>query len=199
MQFLRANDIFWLTYNYAGLSKEGSHHLGWIYKEIKQVYDCCEKDIQNEIIERDTNGDYNGEVNAVLFPETLMLLSDFDPKGWALRFEHIVSMSPLKYRPANMLWAQVLLLDVAIHYLVRKGWREEDAPSFKVWNKETIAVVQAVVESWKDGPTSGHREVASAANGGPSSGEIHRPEDNIASSKTVHNQSQNTQLQFSST
>src|SRR5271168_4989476 len=49
LNFVRANSTFWLAFNYVGLSQRDGRY-GWIYNEIKEVYDSCEEDLQKDLL-----------------------------------------------------------------------------------------------------------------------------------------------------
>jgi hypothetical protein len=57
-------------------------------------------------------------------------------------------MQLLKFRPHNMVWTQILLLDVAIHFLVRGGFYDEHREGYDFWTKEVVAVFNAIVNVW---------------------------------------------------
>ena len=125
---------------------------GWIHQDIQEVYDTLDAPIQNDIIIKDAEGNPTGEVRAILFPDSLLLLDNFNPNDWAATIESILVMAVGEYNPVNMLWAQVLLLDVSIHYLVRGGWTEGGSDAYEIWSKETCAVYSAVVDAWSTEP-----------------------------------------------
>lgn len=130
MDFHRSSDPFWYTYNEAGQSSNCTY--GWIYKDTKEVYDSCQKEIQDELILREADGNYTGDVRAVLIPDAAALLENFDPKSWAAKMESFVALSIVAFRPTNLLWVQIVLLDVGIHFLVRKGWYEGHDEGFNL-------------------------------------------------------------------
>jgi hypothetical protein len=145
--FIRSRDSFWFSYDYVGLN--GPDFLfGWIYHGAKEVYDSCQPPLQNELIVRGENGQYTGDVNAVLFPETFTLLGNFNPIDWAAKIESVLAFSPVRFRVTNLLWTQVVLLDVVIHFLIRGGWHEGPSKEYDIWTKEVTAVINAIVESW---------------------------------------------------
>jgi hypothetical protein len=150
LNFIRADSTFWLCFNYVGLTPRDGR-CGWIYIDTKEFYDSCEKDLQNDLLPRGDDGNCTGEVRAVLFPDTFALLRNFNPKDWAAAIENILVSSPVRLQPVNMLCAQVVLLDISIHYLLRRGWFEGSPTAYKMWNKETVAVINAIVESWSNG------------------------------------------------
>src|SRR5438034_1795817 len=82
MEFVRPRDVFWLSFNYRGLSGHDGRG-GWIYKDVKEVYDACGTELQDQNILRDGEGNYSGEVGCVLFPDTFTLLEKLQPREWA--------------------------------------------------------------------------------------------------------------------
>jgi hypothetical protein len=142
--FLREIGAFWLSHNYVGLSEGKS---GWIHRQIHRAYDILDKSIQDQILIKDANGIPTGDVKVAIFPDTLVLLDKFRPAEWAAKIESILVVAVGEYRPVNMLWAQIIILDISIHYLVRGGWTQTDE-EFQLWSKETIAVFNAVIDSW---------------------------------------------------
>ncbi|KAB8067021.1 hypothetical protein BDV29DRAFT_163927 [Aspergillus leporis] len=149
LQFVRSRDSHWLTRDYIGLSHD-DRRLGWIYGDIAGVYHKCDSEVQRGLIERGPEANPSSKVNAVLFPDALALLKDFNPKHWALRLENILSLSALNFHAPNLLWAQIALLDVTIHYLIHTRWHEPHEDPYTLWNNQTVAVIQAVTNSWKD-------------------------------------------------
>jgi hypothetical protein len=70
--------------------------------------------------------------------------------------------SPVYSRPQNMIWAQIMILDVFIHFLIHGGWlakymaKEERAKEGKAehergkdeWGEKPFAVLAGIVNSW---------------------------------------------------
>lgn len=151
LQFVRSTDTFWYSFNYVGMSPR--YFLwSWMFDEIKEVFDTLHEQEQDKIIVRE-DGKHTGDVNIVLFSDCDSLLHNFKPRDWSAKIERIISLSMVKYRPINMVWAQILILDVAIHFLVRGGWYEGPAEGYNVATDEVAAVVAAVVDSWQGANT----------------------------------------------
>jgi hypothetical protein len=107
--FFRSGDTYWITKANIRVPHE-DRRLSWVNEEVSQVYFWCNSELQNEILEEDSEGNNSGKVNAVLFSDALALLMVFNPKDWALREEKFLSLSPSKFHAPNLLWAQVGLL-----------------------------------------------------------------------------------------
>lgn len=158
--FVRPHGTFWYSYNYIGM--EGRlWQWGWILQETKGIYDCLKKEDQDDLILRGPDGNYTGDVQPVIFTECYALLQQFNPREWAAKIDRIVMMQLLKFRPNNMIWTQILLLDVAIHFLVRGGFSQGRSGSYDLWTKEVVAVFNAIVHVWD--PTAEEQVAAEAA------------------------------------
>lgn len=128
-----------------------------MFQETKEVFDSLDEKEQDKIIIRQ-DGQHTGDVNIVLFSDCDSLLHNFKPRDWSAKIERIIALSMVKYRPVNMVWAQILILDVAIHFLVRGGWYEGPTEGYNVATDEVAAVVAAVVDSWQGTDTEAESE-----------------------------------------
>lgn len=152
LPFVRRKDTFWYSYS-VGMAK-GTCQCGWILNETKQVYQSLKEECQNEIILRDEKGNYTGDAQPVIFTECHALLERFNPREWASNLERVVKINNLKhlglirFRPHNMVWAQIVLLDVAIHFLVRGGFYTGPPEMYNLWPKEVVAVFNAIIGMW---------------------------------------------------
>jgi hypothetical protein len=124
-----------------------SWHCGWIFQEKYRLFSLLDEASQDEIIPTE-GGEYTGDVHPVLFTECYALLRKFNPRRWAANIEKVVSTKLHYFRPQNMIWAQIMLLDIAIHVLVRGGFYHGHKEGYDIWTKEVVAVIQAVVDSW---------------------------------------------------
>ena len=145
--FVRSRDAFWYSFNYIGMAG-GGWQWGWILQETKEIYDCLNPEDQDDLILRGPDGEYTGDVKPVILTECYALIQQFNPREWAAKIERIVTMQLLKFRPHNMVWTQILLLDVAIHFLVRGGFYDEHREGYDFWTKEVVAVFNAIVNVW---------------------------------------------------
>jgi hypothetical protein len=151
LPFVRSKDLFWIALGYVGMGRDAgknTYKFGWIFQETKDVYDSLEPTEQDELIIRH-DGSHTRDVNLVLFTECYSLLEQFNPKRWAAKIEKDVSLTMVDFRPTNLLWAQVLLLDVAIQFLIRGQWHSGDTVGYDIWTKEVVAVITALVNSWE--------------------------------------------------
>lgn len=146
LMFVRSRDSFWFSFNYVGVS-DRTFELGWIFRETRHVYNKLPPAQQDEIIERQ-DGEYTGDVYAVLISECSALVQRFNPRDWADKIEKIVSLQNITFRPQNLLWTQILLIDIAIHFFVRGGFYEGHTEGYDLWTKEVVAVLSATVHSW---------------------------------------------------
>ncbi|KAJ4202015.1 hypothetical protein NW759_015483 [Fusarium solani] len=156
LQFVRSKDTFWYSFNYVGMSPR--YFLwSWMFQETKEVFDTLDEKEQDKIVIRQ-DGQHTGDVNIVLFSDCDSLLHNFKPRDWSAKIERIIALSMVKYRPVNMVWAQILILDIAIHFLVRGGWYEGPIEGYNVATDEVAAVVAAVVDSWQGTDTEAESE-----------------------------------------
>ncbi|KAK4150014.1 hypothetical protein C8A00DRAFT_37391 [Chaetomidium leptoderma] len=163
LMFVRSRDAFWYSFNYVGMEAR-LWQWGWILQETKEVYDCLDTEDQDDIILRDAEGEYTGDVQPVILTECYALLQRFNPREWAAKIEKIVTMQLLKFRPHNMIWTQILLIDVAIHFLVRGGFHDdEDTVGYNLWADEVVTVFSAIVHVWD--PTAEEQAAAAAKDG----------------------------------
>jgi hypothetical protein len=152
LKFVRSRNPVWYSKDYLGMA--GCDQLGWIFPDIREIYDSLgdEGGERDKMLDRE-NGQFTGKVRPVLFTDCMALLKSFNPRIWADKMERIVSTSMTMFLPTNMLWAQILLLDVTIHYLVRGGFQERKMyDGYEMWTPPVVAVITAVVDSW-DGAT----------------------------------------------
>lgn len=119
---------------------------GWDHGEIATIYWSCSDNVQKQIIPRLPN-EYNtlGEPEIVLFPETASLLEKFQVREWDTDLKRILIFSPNSYSPKSMIWAQIMILDVGIHYLIHGRWPEGD---FKKHKERSLAVMSAIKNAW---------------------------------------------------
>jgi hypothetical protein len=193
LNFVRSSDTYWYIWEYVGVTSQGD--LGWMLEEAKEIYDSCQQHLQDELIVRNSEGKHTGNVRAVLFPESVALLEHFDPKLWAARMENITAFSRLSLRPTNMLWTQIVLLDVAIHYLLRRGWYEGHKEGFNLWIKENLATIKAVIHSWDRSCDGSFPSESEKADGNPSSPPVVASQaDPISTSPDSKQQSDNTKV-----
>jgi hypothetical protein len=158
LMFVRSRDAFWYSFNYVGMESR-LWQWGWILNDTQEIYDCLSVEEQNDLILRDgVSGEYTGDVQPVILTECYALLQQFNPREWAAKIERVVTMQILKFRPHNMLWTQILLLDVAIHFLVRGGFHEGSTVGYNLWEPEVVAVFNAIVHVWD--PTAEERAAA---------------------------------------
>jgi len=170
LPFVRTESSFWYSFNYVGFASSG--HMGWVFWDTHEIYDILEPELQDSIVLRQ-DGQHTGQVRPVFFTDCMSLLQNFNPRLWADKIERLVSLSSASFRPVNMLWAQILVLDVAIHFTIRGRWHE-GGEDYDIWAPPVVAVVTAVANSW-DGVstevtaqnTSSPPPATSAANGSP--------------------------------
>ncbi len=168
--FVRSDDAFWYSFDYVGMESR-IWQWGWILQETKEIYDCLDVEVQNDIILRDAEGNYTGDVQPVILTECYALLQQFNPREWAIKIERIVVTQLLKFRPHNMVWTQILLIDVSIHYFVRGGWYTGRNEGYDLWTPEVVAVFNAIVHVWD--PTA-EEQAAADADGSSSDGKSAR-------------------------
>ncbi|KAK4233080.1 hypothetical protein C8A03DRAFT_39236 [Achaetomium macrosporum] len=159
LMFVRSRDAFWYSFNYVGMETR-LWQWGWILHDTREIYDCLSPEEQNDLIIRDADGRYTGDVQPVLLTECYALLQQFNPREWAAKIERVVTMQILKFRPHNMVWTQILLLDVAIHFLVRGGFYEGPLEMYNLWTPEVVAVFNAIIHVWD--PTAEEQAAANA-------------------------------------
>lgn len=147
LKFVSSRDTFWYSVNHMGMNGN-LQAWGWIFRETSEIYNCLDAQDRDHILPRGTDGKHTGEVQPVILTESHALIQHFDPHQWASKIERIVKMQLLKFRPHNMVWAQILLLDVAIHALVRGGFYHGHDEGYDIWTTDVVAVFHAVVYSW---------------------------------------------------
>jgi len=152
--------------------------FGWGCSYLSKYYTTVPESIKSEIgpTEDDTG------IYALCTRPTLKLLADFDCHQWSglIKVEVDECMSYL--RPQNLLWAQIMILDMAIQILIHGGVQElrlskhaaveqqlkmltkvdrvdtalakaVDEEQPPHWNPKEIAVVNAIVRFWRPGDT----------------------------------------------
>jgi hypothetical protein len=132
LKFVRSTDAFWYSFRYVGM-QGGLWQWGWILQATWEIYDCLDPEDRDRIILRDDKGNYTGDVQPVILTECYALLWQFQPRNWAAKIERIVGTQLLKFRPHNMVWVQILLIDVAIHFFVRGGFYEGRREGYDLW------------------------------------------------------------------
>ena len=154
LSFVRGDD-HWFTRDYIGMSSNQSA-IGWATCPLKEVYDRCGPDIQDEIIlRRDDTGKHSGEVRALMFPDAAALLENFKPKEWESEVDKMMAYSLGRFRIVNMVWAQIILLDVAIQYLARGGWYDGKGRGSKAFSGRVVGVIKAIEKCWSKKPRCG--------------------------------------------
>ncbi|KAI9773499.1 MAG: hypothetical protein M1839_002081 [Geoglossum umbratile] len=126
---------------------------GWGISTMKVFYDHFPKESQLEIVSSE------GCAAAVLIAETSALIEDFNPREWAARVRQsqVESFSVTLFKPLNVLWCQILILDIAIQYHIRRGWdvksEAEPAPqSAPPPNSRAVVLSEALTAATSPSP-----------------------------------------------
>lgn len=118
--------------------------------ELLQLYNDLPEFVRAELTTEAKVGEPTSAVGLVMAP-CVRLLRAFDPRQWAAKVEAQYN-SPQKYfRVPNLLWIQVVVLDIAIRINIR-GYMQNlcRAPgSQQHWEQSEIAVLRAITSSWK--------------------------------------------------
>ncbi|KAL2264055.1 hypothetical protein VTK26DRAFT_2841 [Humicola hyalothermophila] len=166
--FVRSRDTFWYSMNYIGMDGR-TNMWGWILRDTHEIYDSLPPEDQDDLIMRGPAREYTGDVQPVLLTECYALLQQFNPREWAARIERIITMQLLKFRPHNMVWTQILLLDVAIHFMVRGGFHRTPPEGYDHWPPQVTAVFKAIISVWDpSAEAQAAREAAEAGDKPPS-------------------------------
>ena len=143
--FARPSSHFLMSAN--GGSNSGKY--GWGTDYMKTVFDMCPSDVQNEIIS-------SVGANAIVTRDTVALLKNFDVEGWLEYFIHGQQGSFLDLLPLNLLWIQIIILDMAIQYMIRNGWgspkenRQDPNPLYNEgWLDQEANIAFAISQSWR--------------------------------------------------
>lgn len=145
INFLRRDGGTWMSKNYLGMD-EKTGWTGWDHGEIATIYWSCSDNVQKQIIPRLPNENNTlGEPEIVLFPDTASLLEKFQVREWDNDLKRNLIFSPNSYSPKSMIWAQIMILDVGIHYLIHGRWPEGD---FKKHKDRSLAVMSAIKNAW---------------------------------------------------
>ncbi|KAI9803567.1 MAG: hypothetical protein M1825_001910 [Sarcosagium campestre] len=134
---------------------------GWGVSSMEELFLGCPIELQQEFIIRD--GD-DVDVNIILVPETVDLLESFHPNDWIGVIEAKQAATRIRYRALNLLWIQVLFLDISIQFLIRSGWTPSRlvAPTeFRgqrakmgnldddfIWSVDDAGVIGAITQAW---------------------------------------------------
>lgn len=95
---------------------------GWGVTQMKEVYDVIPPELQREIVPNEQEA----QANAVLTPSTAGLLRRFQLQQWSASIHEGRQAGLLDYRAVNCLWIQIIILDVAIQYCIRGGWKSNE-------------------------------------------------------------------------
>jgi len=148
LNFMRRSGQTWMSLNDRGV-KSDRGWASWDYQVVKETFDNCSADVQDEIMQRHA---------IVLFPMAFSLLRHFDPLGWARTVGHRLSFAPNRhYSVQKMVWAQVMILDVCIHRLVQERLSGTE-DGFGERGGKFLAVVCAINRSSLAGDPSGGNE-----------------------------------------
>jgi hypothetical protein len=113
--FARENSKYLLATG-SGSSATGSY--GWGITDMKALFDLLPQELQQDIIP--TRGEW--KVNAVLTSETADLLRRFEPQKWAREVSEKGGASLGGFKVINLLWIQVLVLDISIQFYLYGRW-----------------------------------------------------------------------------
>ncbi|KAH0556283.1 hypothetical protein GP486_005792 [Trichoglossum hirsutum] len=91
---------------------------GWGISTMKIFFDYFPEELRLEIVSSD------GLAAAVLTAETSALIENFNPREWATQVKQsqVESYTSTLFKPLNVLWCQIIVLDIAIQYHIRRGW-----------------------------------------------------------------------------
>jgi hypothetical protein len=79
------------------------------------------------------------------------LLKSYQPRKWAKHVQDVYDPPRVGFRLENLLWFQVVMLDIAIRILVRgsvEGMRDAGRKNDSGWSTPEMAALVAIVQSW---------------------------------------------------
>ncbi|KAK4446745.1 hypothetical protein QBC34DRAFT_145044 [Podospora aff. communis PSN243] len=156
-----------------GFSRESSDYLvaqgvgndpagvyGWGCTDLKLHFDLIPQKLQTEIIPQPAKW----SASIVLARETLELLKGFEISRWAAEVTEKQKASFNMYKALNLIWCQIIILDIAIQFFIKGQWRFEpsggpelssgDPLRTEIWGKQEAAVVQSIVKAWRPSHTA---------------------------------------------
>jgi hypothetical protein len=143
--FARSNSHFLMSDK--GGSDSGQYCWGTDY--MKSYFDICPSVLQAEIL-------YNQKAHAVLTRDIVAILKHFEVEGWLEYYTHSQQGSFSNLRPLNLLWTQIIILDIAIQYIIRDGWGipdidrdDPDSVFNEGWQQQEANVAFAITKSWR--------------------------------------------------
>jgi len=99
-----------------GASDVGTY--GWGITSMYDVFKAMPNEVQRDLV---PNEDV-WEVNALLIPETVRLLKDFNIDAWAGSILEANQTLLISFNAINCLWIQIVILDVAIQFFLHGHW-----------------------------------------------------------------------------
>jgi hypothetical protein len=149
LMFAREQSNYLLSVN-IGTYEDGS--FGWLVSNMRDIYDACPEAVKDQII---VSNEGTVNVNAVLMPVTIALLENFSPREWEkTTAQQAVPIGA--FRVLNLVWIQILILDIAIQYSIRGGWRTaptaapvKGVSAVRPWGTQEIGVIGAIAKSWE--------------------------------------------------
>jgi hypothetical protein len=141
---------------------------GWGIADMRKLYDLIPEALQRELVES-VPGVNTAKANAVLSPDTLTVLRKFELEKWRRYTEESELCAGTGFKAINLLWIQVVLLDIAIQFLIRGGWSFRSRPLVhhdndednerklnerlynETWGEKEAQAAASVVDAWRPG------------------------------------------------
>lgn len=106
----------YLMSTHVGASQLGTY--GWGITRMHDLYKSMPEDVQRDVVPNENVW----EVNAVLIPETVRLLKNFNIDAWAASILEANQTLLISFNAVNCLWIQIIVLDVAIQFFLHGHW-----------------------------------------------------------------------------
>jgi hypothetical protein len=143
----------------------------WGFPGLKNIFMSLPVPLKEELVETTLKSNEQTilHINGLVMPHVLTLLENFHPRQWADEIEQtqVENGVGIQFRAVNMLWAQVVLLDVAIRLLVKALERFlAETPSSSsqdlsriltcdfMWGEEEASVIAALIDHSASQPLS---------------------------------------------
>jgi hypothetical protein len=97
-----------------GVGMNPSGLIGWGITNMKDIYNKCPPEVKEDIKASTTQWD----IQAILTPENFNLLRHFTVYSWSKSAKEI-QRDTVAFEYTNLLWIQVVLLDIAIQFFLR--------------------------------------------------------------------------------
>ncbi|KAJ0423137.1 hypothetical protein BJY00DRAFT_310263 [Aspergillus carlsbadensis] len=160
-QFLRCGSSYLMSHSIPATS---FGFTGWGFGNLSVLYRKLPREVMGILVSPGSSTNNRISIKIPLIPEVARLIEEYDPSKWAKEVTTArILHKGLLLRPENLLWIQVVVVDIAIRLHIRGSLEDMDRadfpPSKKIeeegrWSHTERNVLTAIVKSWNPSTAS---------------------------------------------